>query len=122
MGKVDRLSRRSYWEVGVKRDNEEQMLVKKKWLEARVTEMTEVVINRVDILDKIRRSEMKDDEVIKAVEEMKRAGVKVLRDEEWREYEGLILKEEKVYVPKDKKLRAEVIWLHYDMPVGGHGG
>jgi len=29
-------------------------------------------------------------------------------------------KEEKVYVPKDKKLRAEIIWLHYDMLVGEH--
>jgi len=33
-----------------------------------------------------------------------------------------MLKEGKVYVPKDKKLRAEVIRLHHDMPVGGHGG
>jgi len=32
------------------------------------------------------------------------------------------LKERKVYVPKDKKLRAEVIRLYHDMPVGGHGG
>ena len=31
-------------------------------------------------------------------------------------------KEEKVYVPKDETLRAEIIRLHYDMPVGGHGG
>ena len=30
MGKVDRLSRRLNWEVGVKNDNEEQTLVKKK--------------------------------------------------------------------------------------------
>jgi len=33
-----------------------------------------------------------------------------------------MLKEGKVYVPKDEKLRAEVIRLHHDMPVGGHGG
>jgi len=46
-------------------------------------EVSEVVIDRVDILDKIRRSKAKDDEVIKVVEEMKWAGVKVLRDEEW---------------------------------------
>jgi len=32
-----------------------------------------------------------------------------------------MLKQEKVYVPKDKKLRAEVIRLHHDIPVGGHG-
>jgi len=40
------------------------------------------VIEGVDILDKIRKSEARDNEVIKAVEEMKRAGVKVLRDKE----------------------------------------
>ena len=46
----------------------------------------------------------------------------MLRDEEWREENRLILRDRKVYVPKDEKLRAEVIWLHHDMPVGGHGG
>jgi len=33
----------------------------------------------------------------------------------------LILKEGKVYVPKDEKLRAEVIRLYHDIPVGEHG-
>ena len=33
-----------------------------------------------------------------------------------------MLKEGKVYVPKNKKLRAEVIRLHHSMPVGEHGG
>jgi len=122
MGKVDRLSRRPDWEVGVERDNKEQTLVKREWLEAKTAQVTEVVIEGVDILDRIRKSETRDNEVIKAVEEMKWAGVKVLRDEEWRESDGLMLKEGKVYVPKDKKLRAEVIRLHHDTPVGGHGG
>jgi len=31
-------------------------------------------------------------------------------------------KEGKVYMPKDKKLRAEIIRLHHDMPIGEHGG
>ena len=31
-------------------------------------------------------------------------------------------KEEKVYVPKDEKLRAEIIRLHHDTPIGGHRG
>jgi len=31
-------------------------------------------------------------------------------------------KEGKVYVPKDEKLRAEIIRLHHDMPIGGHRG
>jgi len=33
-----------------------------------------------------------------------------------------MLKEGKVYVPRDEKLRVEVIRLHYDMPVEEHGG
>ena len=65
---------------------------------------------------------MKDDEVVKAVEEMKRAGVKMLRNEEWRKVNSVIYKEGKVYVPKDEKLRAEIIWLHHDTLVRGHGG
>jgi len=84
--------------------------------------VSEVIIKGIDILDRIRKSKAKDDKVVKAVEEMKRARVKVLRDKEWREHEGLMLKEGKVYVPKDEKLRAEIIRLHYNMPVGGHGG
>jgi len=31
-------------------------------------------------------------------------------------------KERKVYVPKDDKLRVEIIRLHYNTPVGGHRG
>ena len=72
-------------------------------------------------MEKIRKSEAKDNEVVKAVEEIKETRVKILRDEEWREENGLMLRNGKVYVPKDKKLRAEVIRLYYDTPVGGHG-
>jgi len=32
-----------------------------------------------------------------------------------------VLKEGKVYVPKDEELRAEIIWLHHDILVAGHG-
>ena len=84
--------------------------------------MAEVIIEEVDLLDKVRKCKARDDEVVKAVEEIKQAEVKMLRDKEWRQEDGLILKEGKVYVPKDEKLRAEVIRLHHDMPVGGHGG
>jgi len=96
------------------------MLVKKEWLETRALE--EIVIEGVDILDRIRKSKAVDNEIVKVVEEMKKANVKVLRNEEWREEDGLMLKDRKVYVPKDKELRAEVIRLHHNIPVGGHGG
>jgi len=71
MGKADRLSRRPDWEVGVEKDNEEQILVKKKWIEAQRVRMAEVIIEGVDLLDKVRKCKVRDDEVIKAVEEMK---------------------------------------------------
>jgi len=76
----------------------------------------------VDILEKTKRSEARDDKVIKAVEEMKKAGVKMLRDEEWREEGEIMIKEGKVYVPKDEALRVEIIRLHHDTPMGGHRG
>jgi len=47
-----------------------------------VTYLTEIVIKEVDLLEEIRKLDMKDDKVIKAIEEIKRAGVKILRDEE----------------------------------------
>jgi len=67
----------------VERDSEEQTLVKKEWLEAKKIRMVEVIIEGVDLLDKVRKCKARDDKVVKAVEEMKRAGVKMLRDEEW---------------------------------------
>jgi len=76
----------------------------------------------VDILDRIRKSKARNDKVTKVVKEMKQAGVKVLRDKEWKESIELILKEEKVYVPNDERLWAKVISLHHDTSVREHGG
>ncbi len=53
---------------------------------------------------------------------MKKAGVKELRENKWKIEGDLVLKEGKVYVPKDEELRVEVIWLHHDVPAAGHGG
>jgi len=40
--------------------------------------------------------------------------VKILRDKEWREVDGIIYKKGKVYIPKDDKLRAEIIRLYHN--------
>ena len=66
----------------MEKDNEDEMLVKPEWLEVRKTEVVEIIVDGVDLLEKVRKSKVKDDKVVKAVEEMKRAGVKMLRDEE----------------------------------------
>jgi len=122
MGKVDSLSRRPDWEVRVERDNENQTLIKPEWLEARRIETVEIIVEGVDLLKNVKQSKVKDDQVVKAVKEMKWAGVKMLRDKEWREIDGIIYKERKVYVSRDDELRMEIVRLHHNTPVGGHGG
>jgi len=59
--------------------------------------------------------------VVKAVEELKKAGVKILRDKEWEIEDRVVLKEGRIYV-LEGELRGEVIRLHHNTPVGGHGG
>ena len=119
MGRVNSLSKRVDWAEGVKRDNENQVMLKKEWVEVRAMEQL-VEGPEEDIVKKIKEARNKDEKVIKAVEEMKKAGVKTLRDEEWQIEEGLVLKEGRVYVLKDEKLRVEIIWLHYDTPIVRH--
>jgi len=74
-----------------------------------------------EIVKKIKEAKDKDEEVIKVVDKMKKAGVKVLRNEEWQIEEELVLKEGRVYVLKDEKLRVEIIQLHHDILIAGHG-
>jgi len=55
--KADRLSRRLDWKVSIEKDNENQKLIK------------------------IARK--KDKEAVRVIKEIKKAGVKVLREDEW---------------------------------------
>jgi len=71
MGKADSLSRRPDWEIGVEKDNEDEMLIKPEWLEVRKTKAVEIIIDGVDLLEEVRKSKVKDNKVVKAVEEMK---------------------------------------------------
>ena len=71
MGKADSLSRRPDQEVRVERDNENETLVKLEWLEVRRTETVEIIVEGVDLLEQVRQSKVRDDEIIKVVEEIK---------------------------------------------------
>ena len=119
MGKVDGLSRRADWKVGVDKDNDNQVFIKDNWIRS----MYEVVVEgpEVELVEKIKKARSKDEDVVRVVEEMKKAGVRKLRGNEWKLEEDLVLKEGKIYVPKDEELRAEVIWLHHNVPAAGHG-
>ena len=121
MGRADSLSRRVDWAEGVERDNENQIMLKEEWLEVRVIEQL-IEGPEKEIVKKIKETRDKNEEVIKAVEEIRKVGVKMLREEEWQIEKGLVLKEKRVYVLKDEKLRGEIIQLYHDMPIARHGG
>ena len=107
MEKADRLSRRLDWKVGIEKDNDNQIFIKDCWLHS----LHEIIIEgyEVDILEKIKKTRDKDKEVVKVVEEMKKVGIKAVRKEEWQLEEDLVLKESKVYIPKNEELRIEII-------------
>jgi len=50
------------------------------------------------------------------------SGLELATLTEWREEDGLMLKEGKVYVLKNKALRVEIIRLHHNTPMGGYRG
>ena len=58
---VDSLSRRVDWTKRIERNNE----------------------NQEEIMEKTKKLEAKDDEVVKMVEEMKKTKIKVLRNNKW---------------------------------------
>ena len=104
---MDRLSRRLDQKVGVENNNNNQTLIK----EQQIYSLVKVVIEgpEVEILEKIKIAREKDKEVVRVVEEMKKIGIKMLQGDEWQIEGNLVLKEEKVYVSKNEKLRVEII-------------
>jgi len=116
IGKADGLSRRPDWQEGVERNNEDRMLIKPKWVRG-----VETIVEEGNLRERIKKAQERDERVVKAVEELKKAGVKTLRDEEWEIEDGIVLKEGRIYVPEGE-LRREIIWLHHDTPIGGYRG
>jgi len=77
MGKADGLSKRPDWQEGVERDNEDQKLIKPEWIRG-----AETLVEEGDLKEKIKRVQKGDEKVVKAVEELKKVGIKTLKDKE----------------------------------------
>ena len=71
---------------------------------------------------RLKKVRDKNKKVVRVVEEIKKIGVRNLRGDKQKIENRLILKEEKIYIPKDEKLRAEIIQLYHNTPVTGHEG
>jgi len=82
-------------------------LIKEQW----ICSLAEAVIKepKVDIIEKMKIARGKDKEVVRVVEEMKKAEVKVLQGDEWQIEGDLMLKKGKVYIPKHEALRVVII-------------
>ena len=77
MGKADGLSRRPDWQEGMEKNNEDRTLIWPEWVRG-----VEMVIEEGDLRKRIKKAQEGDERVVKAVEELKKAGVKMLRDKE----------------------------------------
>ena len=77
IGKADGLSRRLDWQEGVERDNKDQTLIKPEWIRG-----VETLVEERNLKERIKRVQEEDKKAVKAVKELKRAGIKTLKDEE----------------------------------------
>ena len=100
----------------MERDNEDQKLIKPEWIRE-----VEMIIEEEDLGERIKKAQEGDEKIVKAVEELKRAGMKALKNEKWEVEDGIVLKEGRIYIPEGE-LRKKIIQLHHDTPIEGHGG
>ena len=78
-------------------------MIKPEWVRG-----AETIVEEGNLRERIKKAQEGDEKVVKVVEELKKAGVKTLKDEEWEIEDGVVLKEERIYVPEEE-LRREII-------------
>ena len=123
--KPDALSRRPDHFKSDADDNLARVVLKPEHIKIMATKRGQaMILNERPLVKKIKEIQTMDDEVCKAVEQVKRLGPKSLRKglEEWNTEEGLLLYKGRIYVPNDDKLRAEIVKIHHDSPAVGHPG
>jgi len=80
-----------------------------------------MIMEKEDLRERIKKVQEGDEKIVKAVEELKRVGIKALKNEEWEVEDRIVLKEGRIYV-LEGDLRREIIQLHHNTPIGGHKG
>jgi hypothetical protein len=109
MGKADILSRMTGLERG-ENDNENIVLLKPEMFLASLE-----IKNPEDILlNDIRKRRTHLDDLVKKNLEIKEEG--------WEENNGIITWQNRIYIPKDRNLRGQIITTHHDSILGGHPG
>ena len=124
MKRADPMSRRPDHELGVEEDNREKTLLKPEYFAIRAIQPTHSsIVDDSKLLERIREA-LKNDEMTKAYQELLTKGPREFGKDlkEWHLEDGLLLHRGKVYIPKDDKLRADLVKLHHDFPGTGHPG
>ena len=108
--KADILSRRADHERG-ENDNSNIVLLKPEWF---VNELLVEALD-ADFISRIKSSKNNKDRVVtKALAN---------NEEDWEEQEdGMIVWQDLIYVPRNKKLQEDIIKAHHDAPTSGHPG
>ena len=112
--KADILSRKD--QVNTKEDNKDVQLLKDEmWTRKTMVKITmlgrKVMIEKSNIIKKIRKNNTREKEVTQALE--KKDGLA------WEE-DGMAYMEGRIYVPNNKKLREEILKEHHDSADIGH--
>jgi len=63
-------------------------LIKPGWIKR-----TEMLVEKNNLRKKIRKAQVKDERVVKVVEELKKTGMKILKDKKWIIEEEIVMKE-----------------------------
>ena len=87
----------------MEKDNKDQKLIKPEWIREAKT-----IIEKENLKERIKKAQKGNEKVVKAVEELKRVEIKMLKDKKWKIEDGIIMKKERIYVP-ERELREEII-------------
>ena len=111
MQKADFLSRRAGHEKG-ERDNENLILLKPEFFRAHYHD---VRAESDDIMRRIKRAAKNRDKLVERA--------LVNKEKDWEELDGHIVTwKHRFYVPRDKRLREDIIRLHHSTRLAGHPG
>ena len=69
----------------MERDNEDQKLIKLEWIRG-----VETIMEEKNLRERIKKVQEGNEKIVKAVEELKRAGIKALKDKEWEIKDGIV--------------------------------
>ena len=80
---------------------------------------TETLVEKDNLRKKVRKVQKKNKKVVRAVKELKKTEMKILKNKEWTIEKGLVIKKEQIYVPEEE-LKRGVIHLYHNMLVEEH--